>query len=131
MDKIKREMLRIYEPISNLDWMNYKLVKKDITYHHRIKRSSGGKRTIENGALLMPVAHEYLHLIEFRDIETYELINNLFRVVNEQGHEPTYEQRLAVEYLLREFESVHRWDKGRKGKLLLQRKYLRRDWNNV
>ena len=128
MDKVKQEMLRIYEPISNLDWMNYKLSRKDITFHHIQKRSSGGKRTMENGALLMPVAHEYLHLIEFRDIETYNLINNLFRVVNEQQYEPTYEQRLAMEYLLREFESVHRWNKGRKGKLLLQRKYLRRDW---
>ena len=128
MDRVKQEMLRIYEPISNLDWMNYKLLRKDITYHHIQKRSNGGKRTMENGALLMPVAHEYLHLIEFCDIETYELINNLFRVVNNQHCEPTYEQRLAVEYLLREFESVHKWDKGRKGKLLLQRKYLRRDW---
>lgn len=128
MDKIKQEMLKVYKPISNLDWMNYKLVKKDITFHHIQKRSSGGKRTIENGALLMPVAHQYLHLIEFRDIETYELINNLFKVVNSQRHEPTYEQRLAMEYLLREFESVHRWDKGHKGKLLLQRKYLKRDF---
>lgn len=131
MDKIKREMLKVYKPISNLDWMNYKLSRKDITFHHIQKRSSGGKRTIENGALLMPIAHEYLHLIEFRDVETYELINNLFKVVNKQGCEPTYEQRLAMEYLLREFESVHRWDKGRKGKLLLQRKYLKRGWNNV
>lgn len=131
MDRVKREMLRIYEPISNLDWMNYKLSRKDITFHHIQKRCDSGKRTMENGALLMPVAHEYLHLIEFCDIETYELINNLFRVVNEQQYEPTYEQRLAMEYLLREFESVHRWDKGRKGKLLLQRKYLKRGWNDV
>lgn len=129
LDKVKREMLRIYEPISGLDWMNYKLVRKEVTYHHCIKkRCNGGKRTMENGALLMPVAHQYLHLIEYRDIETYELINNLFRVVNEQQYEPTHEQRLAMEYLLREFESVHRWDKGRKGKLLLQRKYLKRDF---
>lgn len=128
MDKVKQEMLKIYQPASGLDWLNYKLVRKDITYHHIQKRSNGGKRVIKNGALLMPIAHQYLHLIEFRDIRTYEVLNNLFRIVNEQRCEPTYEQRLAIEYVLREFESLHRWDKGKKGKLLLQKKYLQRDW---
>lgn len=128
MDKIKQEMLKIYEPISGLDWLNYKLVRKDITYHHIQKRSSGGKRAIENGALLMPVAHQYLHLIEFRDIDTYNAINKIFECINHQKREPTEGQREVIEYLLREFELVHRWDKGRKGKLLLQRKYLKRDF---
>lgn len=131
MDKMKRDMLKIYQPFSNLDWMNYKLSRKDITFHHIQKRSSGGKRTIENGALLMPVAHQYLHLIEFRDIDTYNAINKIFECINHQRSEPTEGQREVIEYLLREFERVHRWDKGSKGKLLLQRKYLRRNWNNV
>lgn len=128
MDRLKKEMLKIYKPLSHLDWMNYTLVKRDITYHHIIKRESGGERTIENGALLMPVAHQYLHLIECKDNDTYVAINKIFKYVNEQRHEPTREQREIVEYLLREFESVHMWDKGSKGKLLLQRKYLKRDF---
>ena len=37
------------------------------------------------------------------------------------------EQREIVEYLLREFERVHKWDKNSKGKLVLQRKYLKRE----
>ena len=128
MDKIKREMLQIYEPVSNLDWMNYHLTRQEVTYHHRKKRCDGGKRTIENGVLLMPIAHQYLHLIEFKDIDTYIAINKIFQVVNEQKREPTDAQREVIEHLLREFEVEHRWDKGRKGKLLLQRKYLRREW---
>ena len=48
MDNIKKQMLQIYKPLSNLDWMNYKIIKKDITFHHIEKRSDGGKRTIEN-----------------------------------------------------------------------------------
>lgn len=126
MKQLTRDMLQIYRPISNLDWMNYKLVKKDITYHHIIKREDGGKRTLENGALLMPVAHQYLHLIEFRDFETYVAINKVFKYVNQQGYEPTREQRELIEYLLCEFEKVHRWDKGSKGKILIQRKYYQR-----
>ena len=121
-----REMLKIYKPISNLDWMNYKLVKKDITFHHIVKAENQGKRTIENGALIMPVGHQYLHLIECKDIETYIAINKIFKYVNQQMCEPTREQREIIEYLLQEFEKVHRWDKGNKGKLLIQRKYLER-----
>lgn len=128
MNKITQEMLKIYKPTSHLDWMNYHLVRKDLTFHHIQKHENGGKRTIENGALLMPVAHQYLHLIEFKDIDTYVAINKLFKFINEQKHEPTVEQRILIEYLLGEFERVHKWDKGSKGKLLLQRKYLERDF---
>lgn len=131
MDSVKREMLKIYKPISNLDWMNYKLVKKDITFHHIVKAENQGKRTIENGALIMPVGHQYLHLIECKDIETYIAINKIFKYVNQQMCEPTREQREIIEYLLQEFEKVHRWDKGNKGKLLIQRKYLERSFYEI
>lgn len=126
--KIKQEMLKIYKPVSHLDWMNYKLVKTDVTYHHLIKECDGGKKTIENGALLMPVSHQYLHLIENIEIEAYVRLNEIFKVVNEQRHEPTPEQRAMVEYILQVFESVHKWDKGKKGKILIQHKYLKRGW---
>lgn len=52
MNKITSEMLKIYKPISNLDWMNYKLVKKDVTRHHIIKKEVGGKLELNNIALL-------------------------------------------------------------------------------
>ncbi len=126
MNKITQEMLKIYKPISHLDWMNYHLVRKDVTFHHLQKHENGGKRTIENGALLMPLSHQYLHLIECKEIELYKILNRLFKIVNEQKYEPTREQRQLVESLLREFEELHRWDKNSKGKLVLQRKYLKR-----
>lgn len=127
MSQITKEMLHIYKPYSNMDWMNYRLVKKDITFHHIQKREHGGKKDITNGALLMPVAHQYLHLIECKDIDTYIALNKVFRFINQQEAEPTYEQRELIEYLLREFESLHRWDKSSKGKLLIQYKYLERE----
>lgn len=76
----------------------------------------------------MPVApaHQYLHLIEYKDIETYNAINKIFKLVNDQEAEPTREQREIVEYLLREFEKVHRNDKNSKGKSLIQYKYKKR-----
>lgn len=126
MDKTRIEMLRIYKPISELDWLNYKLVKEKVTFHHIIKRDSGGKRTIENGALLMPVAHQYLHLIERKDIDTYIGINKIFEYINQQKYEPTQEQREILEYMLQQFEYQHRFDKGSKGKILIKHKYLER-----
>lgn len=126
MKQIKKEMLKIYKPISNLDWMNYKLVKKDITYHHIVKKEHGGKETIDNGALLMPIAHQYLHLIECKDLKTYDNINKIFVFINEQQYEPTIEQREIIEYLLKQFEYQHIEDRTSKGKLLIQRKYLER-----
>lgn len=127
MKNITREMLKIYKPISNLDWFNYKIVRKDeMTFHHIQKRCDNGKRIISNGALLLPHSHRYLHLIEYKDIDTYVAINKIFKFVNEQQFEPTMEQREILEYLLQQFESEHRWDKGSKGKLLIKREYLRR-----
>lgn len=122
-------MIKLYQPLSNLDWLNYKITRlDDLTYHHCLKKSNGGKKTIENGALLMPVAHQYLHLIECMDIDTYIAINKLFGIINKQRCEPTQEQREIIEYLLLEFERLHKWDKKNNGKLLLQKKYLERDF---
>ena len=126
MSQITKEMLEIYKPYSNMDWLNYRLIRNEITFHHIIKREDGGKKDISNGALIMPNGHQYLHLIEYKDIKTYNAINKLFRYVNQQGYEPTMEQRQIIEYLLKEFEKEHKWDKGSKGKLLLKRKYLER-----
>lgn len=128
MKEITREMLRIYNPISNLDWMNYRLIRGQVSYHHILKRTDGGKKTIHNGAILMPVAHELLHIIEYKEIKTYEMINKLFKIINTQLHEPNMEQREIIEYLLLEFEDKHREDLNSKGKILIKDKYLRR-WN--
>ncbi len=126
MKQITKEMLKIYVPYSGLDWMNYRIVRRDMTAHHIIKKEDGGRLVYENIALLMPVAHQYLHLIECKDIETYLAINKIFSLVNKQGYEPTREQREIIEYLLNEFEKVHRKDKNSKGKKLIQYKHLQR-----
>ena len=126
MKPITKEMLTIYTPLSNLDWMNYKLVENKLTNHHIIKREDGGTLKIHNIALLMPIAHSYLHVIEYKDIKTYDAINKIFRYVNNQRQEPTQEQRELIEYLLLEFEQEHIEDKNSKGKQLIRKPYLDR-----
>lgn len=127
MKEITKEMLKIYKPYSNLDWMNYRLVKKDLTFHHIKKREDGGEQIIENGALLMPIAHQYLHIIEYKDINTYISLNKLFEIINRQQYEPTREQREIVEYLLGQFEILHKDSKNSKGKTLIKWNYKQRD----
>ena len=126
MKEIVKEMLKIYKPISNLDWLNYKITRNKLTAHHIIKREHGGKLEMNNIALLVDVSHQYLHLIEHKDYDTYIALNKILKMINEQQHEPTQEQRELVEYLLTEFERVHKWDKGSKGRLIIQKKYLER-----
>ena len=115
-------MIEIYG--GERDWMNYRIVRDDLTYHHIIKRCDGGRETIDNGALLMKVPHEYLHLIEFKDFKSYKHLNQVFRLINDQRHDPTPEQRETVEYILQEFEYRHRNDRNSKGKRLIKDKYL-------
>lgn len=124
--QITKEMLRIYVPYSGKDWMNYRIVKEDMTAHHIVKREHGGLLRIDNIALLMNVSHSYLHLIEYKDIETYNAINKIFKYVNKQGYEPTLEQREIIEYLLGEFERAHKNDRNSKGKKLIKESYLYR-----
>ena len=126
MKEVLRLMLRIYKPFSQLDWLNFKLKKDDITFHHIVKKEDGGKKSIENGAILMPNSHAYLHLIECLDIDTYNAINEIFKEINAQCSEPTLEQRLLIDQILNDFENNHRWDKGYGGKLLVKKKYLDR-----
>lgn len=126
MTELKKEMLKIYKPYSNLDWMNYKLVRKDITAHHIIKKCDGGLLVKENIALLMPVSHEYLHIIECKDIEIYTDINKFFKLINMSEKEPTIEVRLELEKLLKKFELLHQYDLNAKGKPLIREKYKRR-----
>ena len=126
MKQITKEMLKIYKPYSNLDWLNYKLVRSQLTFHHIQKKCDGGKEIITNGALLMPTSHQYLHIIEYVDNDRYKTINKIFEFINRQQREPRQDQRDILEYLLSEFEEQHRRDKTSKGKILIKREYMQR-----
>lgn len=119
-------MIKIYKPMGR-DWLNYKITQSNkLTFHHIVKKCDGGKADIDNGALLTEIGHQYIHLIECRDRDTYITLNKLFKIINEQQTAPTEEQRRIIEYLLQEFEREHKNDKNSKGKLLIKDIYKRR-----
>ena len=127
MKEITNLMVYLYN-LKKTDFMGYKLSKDNpYTYHHIKKRCNGGEKTIKNGAILTKLAHEYLHIIETRDLELYVYINNVLLQINEQGFAPLKRQILAIWYMLEIFEKEHKNDKTAKGKNLIKNEYRRRN----
>ena len=118
-------MIKIYN-LDKLCFMGYTL-DKTASFHHIVKREHGGKETIENGAVLNKTAHEYLHIIEYKDIGTYIAINKILKIINEQRDKPTVEQMQIISKLLGMFEEEHRYDKTSKNKRLIKHQYLERN----
>ena len=104
--------------------MGYKVSKDNpYTFHHLKKKEQGGKEDLKNGAILTDIAHKYLHIIESRDKELYDLLNNVLWQINEQGFAPLERQLLAIDYILRIFEEKHQKDRAKSGKILIKREY--------
>ena len=124
MRDITKRMIKIYN-LDKLCFMGYTL-DKTASFHHIVKREDGGKEVIENGAVLNKTAHEYLHIIEYKDIGTYIAINKILKIINEQRDRPTVEQLEIISKMLSMFEEEHRYDKTSKGKRLIKHQYLER-----
>lgn len=117
--------------LKKIDFMGYVLSKENpYTYHHIKKRCHGGEVSLKNGAILTKIAHEYLHIIESRDLELYEYINNVLKQINEQGHEPLLRQILAIDYILKIFEEKYKNEKTTKNKTLIKKQYIEGRLNN-
>ena len=126
MKEVTRELIKFYKPLT-LDWLNYKVVRpSDITFHHIIKKEDGGLYTLDNGALLTSTAHQYLHIIEYKEKDIYMMLNKMFTIINKQRSAPTPDQREIIEYLLNEFYELHKNDTNSKGKRLIKYDYLKR-----
>lgn len=126
MKPITKQMIKIYN-LDKLCFMGYKL-EKNVSYHHIIKREHGGKETIDNGAVLNQYAHEYLHIIEYKDLDIYIAINSILKIINAQRDKPTKEQLKTISQLLTMFEVEHSRDKTSKGKTLIKRQYYEREY---
>lgn len=123
---IKDLMIYIWK-MEDIDWLGYKLEKKDkFTFHHITKKCNGGKLEINNGAILTNISHPYLHIIESRDFDMYLYLNNILRAINDQRQMPNKLQVLAIKNVLEQFEREHCSDRTSKGKTLIKEEYLKR-----
>ena len=126
MKNVTKLIIRIYN-LKKIDWMGYKVSKDNpYTYHHLKKKEYGGKEDLKNGAILTDIAHKYLHIIESRDKELYDLLNNVLWQINEQGFAPLKRQLLAIDFILRQFEEKYKNQTNSKGKQLIKNKYFKR-----
>lgn len=96
-------MLEIYKPLElGVDWLNYKIVKpSELTYHHIKEKRNGGKRTIQNGAILVRRSHDYLHYLDRYYHKHYRDLNELFHALNMTMQPPTEDYYEEVEHILR------------------------------
>ena len=126
MKNVTKLIIRIYN-VKKIDGMGYKVSNDNpYTYHHLKKKEYGGKEDLKNGAILTDIAHKYLHIIESRDKELYDLLNNVLWQINEQGFAPLKRQLLAIDFILRQFEEKYKNQTNSKGKQLIKNKYFKR-----
>lgn len=97
------KMLKIYKPLElGVDWLDYKIINpNDLTYHHILEKRNGGRRTIENGAILIRESHDYLHFLDRYYHKYYRNLNDLFRALNMTMQPPTEEYYEEINYILK------------------------------
>ena len=126
MKLVTKNMIYLWN-MNNLCWMGYKMSSQNpFTYHHITKRTDGGRLTIDNGAILTKNAHEFLNVIENKDLELYIYLNNMLKNINNQREMPNRQQLLAIDSLLRMFENEYSGKRNSKGNLLIKEEYTRR-----
>lgn len=127
----------VFKPF-NKDWLGYKITKDNyLTYHHIFKDVYGDYTfanpdyKLDNGALLSQLGHNYLHIIENRDLHLYLMLSDILREINEQKHMPTLEQYKRINLCLKYFEAKHKKDTNSKGKILIKKAFLNRETYNL
>ena len=114
-------MLRLWK-VETMDWLGYDNLER-YSYHHIKKKSDGGKTTIENGAILHQSSHQYLHTIEFYDLERYIFLNNILKAINKQRSMPSIEQLKEIKLVLLGFQNEFENKLTSRNKLIIKNEY--------
>lgn len=126
MNEITKTMIKIWD-MTTMDWMGYDNLER-YSFHHLTKKSDGGKKIIDNGAILhQNSSHPYLHTIEYYDLDKYIFINNILRQINEQRYKPTKEQLLQIRYVLKEFQNEYEGKNSSRDKPIIKKEYRLED----
>ena len=90
----------IYNP-DGFDWMNFQVSKSNpYTYHHIVEKRNGGKKTIENGAILTRDAHDLLNTFERYCPDEYDELQEVFKRINASGEPPTPEIMMEIDLII-------------------------------
>lgn len=109
------------------DFMGYHLQKGDIyTFHHLIvPNRNGGPIARWNGAILFSTPHQFLNVIEAKDMDAFCYITSQMIDMNVKGY-LDIENLRNIDDVLCQFEREHCSDRTKKGKMLIKEEYTRR-----
>ena len=133
MKEVTREMIKLYN-IKKLgyDFMGYTFNRlEELSFHHLIIPHQDSKQEglgegylMWNGAILkQETSHEYLHTIELYDRELFLRITK-YMIEENQNKKIDIDNLKRIRDLLLYFEAEHQYDKNKKGKSLIKRKYI-------
>lgn len=110
-----------------IDFMGYKVQREEsLTFHHLIvPNREGGPYARWNGAILGSTPHQYLHVIENKDYDTFCYITSEMIDMNIKGY-LDIENLRNIHSLLEQFEAEHQGETTRKGKVLIKPEYKQR-----
>ena len=119
-------MINMYN-LKKIDFMGYRFTKNNASYHHLIiPRRSGGKETIDNGAILNGrTSHPYIHVVESKDYDMFLAITSEMIDENIKGKLDKDNIR-RIDDILCQFEKEHSGDTTKKGKLLIKEEFTHR-----
>lgn len=114
------------------DFMGYVIERKqDLSFHHLIiprrlskQNGIGEGYCYWNGApLVQDTSHEYLHLIESKDLEAFNAITSEMIDIKAKGFIDK-ENLVNIRQILLGFEEQHKNERSKKGKILIKREYV-------
>ena len=111
--------------MKDIDFMGYKFDKSNASFHHLIiPKRFNGPLTIENGAVLNGfTSHPYLHIIESKDLEIFNLITS--EMIDQNIKRKIDVENLRnINQLLSYFEREYINERTNKGKLLIKDEFL-------
>ena len=135
MREITREMIKEYRLMKlGYDFMGYEIKnKQDLSFHHLIaprrncKALGLGEGYLKwNRSILnQNTSHDYLHLIEAKDLDMFMAITSEMIDQNIKGC-LDIENLRRIRDILECFEREHSSDRDKKGRLLIKDDYVRR-----
>lgn len=135
MREITKLMIKEYKLMKlGYDFMGYDITNKsNLSFHHLIiphrncKAMGLGEGYLKwNGSILnQNTSHDYLHLIEAKDLDMFMAITSEMIDQNIKGR-LDIENLRRIRDILECFEKEHSLDRGKKGRLLIKDDYVRR-----
>ncbi len=135
MREITKEMIKYYNlKTLKMDFMGYGFNKsQDLSFHHLIiphryckKLGYGEGYLWWNGAILRQnTSHDYLHIIEYKDLDRFNAITSEMIDENIKGY-LDQKNLLAIDDILNGFEREYSGTSTKKGKPLIKEEFTRR-----